>query len=63
VATVFLGSLLGLLIRSRISEGMKDQILNGIGLVTILIGVQMGLKTENIQEFFIRNGCYNVVFN
>jgi uncharacterized membrane protein YqgA involved in biofilm formation len=48
VATVFLGSLLGLLIRSRISEGMKDQILNGIGLVTILIGVQMGLKTENI---------------
>ncbi len=48
VITVFIGSLLGLLIRSRISEGMKRQILNGIGLVTILIGVQMGLKTENI---------------
>ncbi len=48
VITVVLGSALGLLIRSRISEELKKHILNGIGLVTILIGVQLGLKSENI---------------
>jgi uncharacterized membrane protein YqgA involved in biofilm formation len=48
IAAVFLGSMLGLLIRTRISEGLKNHILNAIGLVTILIGVQMGLRTENI---------------
>jgi uncharacterized membrane protein YqgA involved in biofilm formation len=48
VIAVFLGSLLGLLVRSKITEELKIHILNAIGLVTILIGVQMGLNTENI---------------
>ncbi len=48
VATVLVGSLLGILLQSKFSEKLKDQMLQGIGLVTILIGVQMGLKSENI---------------
>ena len=48
VATVLVGSLLGIVLHSRFSDRLKDQMLQGIGLVTILIGVQMGLKSENI---------------
>ena len=48
VITVLIGSTIGYLVQSRFSENLKQQMLQGIGLVTILIGVQMGLKTENI---------------
>ena len=48
VITVLIGSSIGLLVQSRFSENLKNQMLQGIGLVTILIGVQMGLKSENI---------------
>ncbi len=48
VITVLIGSSIGFLVQSRFSENLKKQMLQGIGLVTILIGVQMGLKTENI---------------
>ncbi len=48
VLTVFAGSLIGLMVQSRFSDDLKQQMLHGIGLVTILIGVQMGLKSENI---------------
>lgn len=48
VITVLVGSLLGIVLQSRFSERLKNQMLQGIGLVTILIGVQMGLKSENI---------------
>ncbi len=48
VITVLIGSSIGFLVQSRFSENLKNQMLQGIGLVTILIGVQMGLKSENI---------------
>lgn len=48
VITVLLGSAIGLLVQSRFSDKLKQQMLQGIGLVTILIGIQMGLKSENI---------------
>lgn len=48
VLTVLIGSTIGFFVQSRFSENMKQQMLQGIGLVTILIGVQMGLKSENI---------------
>jgi len=48
VITVLIGSSIGLLVQSRFSDNLKQQMLQGIGLVTILIGVQMGLKSDNI---------------
>ena len=48
VLTVLIGSTIGFSVQSRFSESLKNQMLQGIGLVTILIGVQMGLKSENI---------------
>lgn len=47
-ATVLLGSTLGLLIGSRLSEKIKTMVLHALGLSTLLIGMQMAFKTENI---------------
>ncbi len=48
VITVLIGSTIGYFVQSRFSEQLKQQMLQGIGLVTVMLGVQMGLKSENI---------------
>jgi uncharacterized membrane protein YqgA involved in biofilm formation len=48
VITVLLGASLGLLLRNRLSEAFKSIILQGIGILTLVIGIQMAAKTENI---------------
>jgi len=48
VITVLLGSIIGYLVQYRFSDSLKQQMLQGVGLVTLLIGIQMGLKSENI---------------
>lgn len=48
VATVLLGSSLGLLFKRGISKKYSDAVMTGIGLCTILIGVQGMLKGENV---------------
>jgi len=48
VLTVIIGSGLGLLLRSRLSEAYKSLILQGVGILTLVIGMQMALKTDNI---------------
>jgi uncharacterized membrane protein YqgA involved in biofilm formation len=42
------GSLLGLMIRSRLSEKMTAIVFQGIGLATIAIGVSMSLQTKDM---------------
>lgn len=46
-ALIVVGSLLGLVF-SNIQERFKETVMNGIGLVVILIGLQMALATEII---------------
>lgn len=48
IITVIIGSILGLLIRSRIPENYKLILMQAIGLLTLIIGIQMALKTEDI---------------
>ncbi len=48
VFTVLIGSTIGFLLQKSFSRELKELMLQGIGLVTVLVGVQMGLKTENI---------------
>ena len=43
---VSVGTLLGSLLR-RIPDSMKDTVMNIMGLAIIVLGIQMGLKTEN----------------
>jgi len=48
VVTVLVGSALGLLVGSRLSDRFKTMITSGLGLVTFLIGLQMALKTQSV---------------
>jgi uncharacterized membrane protein YqgA involved in biofilm formation len=53
IITVIIGSSLGLLLRSRLNERYKLVILQGVGILTLVIGIQMALKTENILILLI----------
>ena len=44
---VIVGSLLGLLVGSRLKEQFKEVVFASSGLVTLVIGVQMALQTRN----------------
>ena len=48
VGTILAGSCIGVSIGSRLPEKMRDTVLHGLGLLTILVGLQMGLGTKNI---------------
>lgn len=48
VAAVVAGSALGVSVGSRLPERIRETVLHGLGLLTLLVGLQMALKTENI---------------
>ncbi|NIW13556.1 MAG: DUF554 family protein, partial [Candidatus Thorarchaeota archaeon] len=47
-AAIIVGSLVGLVLRDRFPEKIKETVLHGVGLVTVFMGVQMALKTGNL---------------
>jgi uncharacterized protein len=47
-ATVIIGSLVGLAVGSRFTDKIKTIVLQALGLCTLLIGMKMASKTENI---------------
>ena len=46
--TVIIGSLVGLAVGSRFTDKIKTIVLQALGLCTLLIGMKMAFKTENI---------------
>lgn len=48
VGAILTGSLLGVAIGSRLPEKMRETVLHGLGLLTILVGMQMALGSRNI---------------
>ncbi|MBI2555813.1 MAG: DUF554 domain-containing protein [Candidatus Rokubacteria bacterium] len=48
VAAVLLGGGLGLLVGSRLPERLRDIITDGLGLATMLIGLRLALKADNM---------------
>lgn len=52
VAAVIIGSSVGLILRRGLPERIKRIIFQGIGLVTLFIGVQMALQTSNLVVLF-----------
>lgn len=48
MATVFLGSGLGVLLGGRLPERFRDITMRGLGLLVLVVGMQMALETENI---------------
>lgn len=47
IATVIIGSFIGLLFGARIPDKLKSTVIAGMGLFTAAMGLQMFLKTEN----------------
>jgi len=47
VIAILVGSSIGLLFGSRLSEHLKSTVLSGMGIFTAAVGMQMFLKTEN----------------
>lgn len=45
---VLIGSATGLLLGSRLPDRTRETIVNGLGLVTVLIGIQMATRTSNV---------------
>ena len=48
VGTVLVGSSVGLVLGERLPERIRETVLMGLGLLTVVIGIQMALKTANI---------------
>jgi len=48
VITVSVGSTLGLIVGQKMPDRIHKIIFDGLGLLTLLVGVQMGLETRNV---------------
>jgi uncharacterized membrane protein YqgA involved in biofilm formation len=47
IATILVGSLLGVTFGGRLSENVRTMVLRALGLVTFVIGIKMAFSTEN----------------
>jgi len=47
VATILVGGLLGLLLGSKLGDRIKQAVVNGLGLFTLLYAISLFLKTQN----------------
>jgi uncharacterized membrane protein YqgA involved in biofilm formation len=48
VATVVVGGTLGVALGNRLPEKMRQTVLHGLGLMTLIVGVSMAITTRNI---------------
>ena len=48
IATVLLGGGLGTFLGHRLPERMRETVMHGLGLVTLVVGMHLTLKTQNI---------------
>ena len=46
--TVLIGSCVGILLGERLPERIRETVMHGLGLLVLVIGIQMALKTTNI---------------
>jgi uncharacterized membrane protein YqgA involved in biofilm formation len=53
VGTVLLGTLIGTLLGSRLPVGMQERVLAGLGLVTLVIGVDLALAWRTTNSLFV----------
>lgn len=49
VGTILVGSTLGISIGSRLPDRIRQTVMQGLGLLTLLVGMQMALGTQNIM--------------
>jgi uncharacterized membrane protein YqgA involved in biofilm formation len=56
VGTVLLGTLIGTVVGSRLPEGMQQRVLAGLGLVTLVIGVDLALAWKDTNTLYVLGG-------
>ncbi len=56
VATVLLGALVGTLLGARLPRRVQDRVLAGLGLVTLVIGVELALTWRDTNTLFVLGG-------
>ncbi len=47
-AAILVGGLIGSLLGDRLAPRIREIVMQGIGLVTLLVGLQMALQTDHI---------------
>ena len=48
IVAVLIGGTLGTLLGARLPEKMRDTVMNGLGLVTLVLGLSMALQSKNL---------------
>ena len=48
-ATIVVGGALGVLLGSRFSHNLRETVMRALGLVTLILGIQMGLQTTSVM--------------
>ncbi len=56
VGTVLLGTLVGTLLGARLPQRLQDRVLAGLGLVTLVIGVELALTWRETNPLFVLGG-------
>jgi uncharacterized membrane protein YqgA involved in biofilm formation len=56
VGTVLLGTLIGTLLGSRLPAGLQERVMAGLGLVTLVIGVDLGLAWRSTNPLYVLGG-------
>jgi uncharacterized membrane protein YqgA involved in biofilm formation len=56
VGTVLLGTLIGTLLGARLPEGMQQRVLMGLGLATLVLGVDNALEWRDTNALYVIGG-------
>jgi uncharacterized membrane protein YqgA involved in biofilm formation len=56
VGTVLLGTLIGTVAGSRLPKGLQERVLAGLGLVTLVIGVDLALAWRDTSPLYVLGG-------
>jgi uncharacterized membrane protein YqgA involved in biofilm formation len=56
VGTVLLGTLVGSVVGSRLPQGLQERVLAGLGLVTLVIGVDLALAWRDTSTLYVLGG-------
>jgi uncharacterized membrane protein YqgA involved in biofilm formation len=56
VATILVGTLVGSLLGARLPQRLQDRVLAGLGLVTLIIGVELALTWRDTNALFVLGG-------
>ena len=56
VATILGGTLIGVLVGGRLPEGLQRRVLAGLGLVTLVIGVDLALAWRDTNALYVLGG-------